>query len=187
VINMHRLLPPLLTLVWILALTGPISAQESASFKLREHSFNASGRPDHGTVAQSASFRVSLDAIGDSVSLTGPSSASFQVDLGFVAAYPPPREVTGLLFTDAETLVWNPEKSTGAYNLYRRLIADLPGLDYGLCKEPDIADETTTDDDPLAIGEGFFYLVTAKNLIDEEGTKGFDSDHFERANPTPCP
>lgn len=43
--------------------------------------------------------------------------------------------------------------------------------------------------DPLApsAGTGFFYLVTARNRLDEEGPKGFQSLGVEEPNPDPCP
>jgi hypothetical protein len=170
-----------------LASAAPAAAQQSASFQLREHAFNAGGRPDQGAIAQSTSFRVTLDAIGDAVGRTGLSSASFSMDAGFVVPYPPPEEVTGVLFVDRETLVWDPEKSTGTYGLYRSLVSTLPGLGYGLCQQADLPGETTDDGDVPPVGESYFYLVTAENLLAEEGTKGFNSAGGERANLSPCP
>jgi hypothetical protein len=109
------------------------------------------------------------------------------MDSGFPLTYPPPGEVRGLRFLDSETLVWNPEKSVGVYNLYRDLIGSLSGLGYGSCKEQDLASETATDSDPLPTDNGYFYLVTAENRLTEEGTKGFDGYGAERPNPSPCP
>ena len=88
----------------LLLLTGAVLAQTSMSFKLSEHVFNAGGRPYGGTVATSASFKISLDAIGEGLLGTALSSASFNIDSGFGSAYPPPLEVSGLLFTDKVTL-----------------------------------------------------------------------------------
>ena len=177
------LVPIMLSLV----AAGPILAQESASFKLNEHSFNAGGHPDQGTVLESASFTVSLDAIGDPVSLLGLSSTSFQLDAGSVAPYPPPGEVSGLVFVDGETLNWDPEPSVGIYNLYRELISDLTGLGYGSCEQQDLATESATDLDIPPGGDGYLYLVTVENLLAEEGTKGFDSNASERPTLAPCP
>ena len=171
----------------ILVAAGLTVAQESASFKQSEHAFNAGGHPDQGTVLASASFSVSLDAIGDTVSLLGLSSASFQLDAGSVAPYPPPAKVTGLVFVDGQTLNWDPEPSTGIYNLYRELISELTGLGYGSCEQQDLAAETATDLDTPPGGDGYLYLVTAENLLAEEGTKGFDSNANERPTPAPCP
>ena len=65
---------------------------------------------------------------------------------------------------------WDPDKSVGDYNLYRSTLGNVSGG--GSCLQQDIADETTTDNDPVPVGNGFFYLVTAENRLDEEGTKG---------------
>ena len=91
------------------------------------------------------------------------------------------------MFGNKITLAWNPEKSVGSYNLYRDLIGTLPG-GFGVCESPlDILTETTTDTDIPAASTAYFYLVTAENLLDEEGTKGFRSSGTERGNPAPCP
>jgi len=181
---MHRFAALLL-----LALAGaaPAWAQQSTSFQLRESAFNAGGRPAQGAIAQSTSFRVSLDAIGDSVAGPGLASASFSMDGGFVTPYPPPGEVNGLRFTDKVTLAWKPEKSTGVYNLYRGLVSTLPGLGYGGCQQQSLAAETATDAAVPTIGSSYFYLITAENLLAQEGTKGFNSAGVERANLSPCP
>lgn len=134
----------------------------------------------------SASFMVSLDAIGDGVHLAGASSASYQMDAGFVIAYPPPLEVLNLAFTSETTLVWSPEKSVGRYNVYRGLLSSLPG-GYGVCLAANVPSESLTDADVPPAGQGFFYLVTAENRLGEEGTKGHDSHGVERVNATPCP
>ena len=42
------------------------------------------------------------------------------------------------------------------------------------------------DTDVTAPGKFFLYLVTVRNRLGEEGTKGF-STNGERPNPTPCP
>jgi hypothetical protein len=168
-------------------LAGPAAAQTSASFKLEEHTFNNGGHPDAGTVMTSASFRMTTDALGDGIVGTGLTSPSFHADAGFGSAYPPPSEVLNLRFTSADTLVWNPERSVGVYNLYRDSLTALSGLGYGQCEQFDLLGETATDTDPLAVSDGFFYLVTAENRRGEEGTKGFDSLDVERPNPSACP
>jgi len=173
----------------LLILVSPclVSAQQSASFQLQEHVFNAGGRPADGTVAASASFQITLDAIGDSVSPGLLAGGAFQVGGGFVTVYPPPGEVDQLWFTDHETLVWTPDPAAFTYNLYRGAMTAVDDLAYGDCLDTDVAGTTMTDDDPLTPGQGFFYLVTAANKIAEEGTKGYDSSVVERANDTPCP
>ena len=156
----------------LLLAVGAASAQQSTSFTLEEHVFNAGGHPQAGTVPTSASFQITLDSIGDNAVATGLNSASFQLDSGFPTAYPPPGEVEGLELTDNVTLVWNIEKSIGSYNLYKDLLSSLSTLNYGTCTQEAIADETTTDVAVPTSGNGFFYLVTAENKLTEEGTKG---------------
>ena len=147
-------------LVALLAML-PVAAQQSASYKLSDSVLNAGGHPSGGTVMTSAG--------------AGLGSASFSADAGFGVCYPPPGEVGGLGFDDAVTLVWNPEKSVGGYNLYRDTLAGLSGSSYGNCLQRDLANETATDADPVPAGDGFFYLVTAENRLGEEGTWGADS------------
>lgn len=172
-----------LALLW----SGAALAQQSASFKLAEHVFNAGGRPAGGTVAASLSHRITLDALGDGVMPGRLTGVGFQVGGGFVGAYPPPGEVNALRFANRTTLTWSPEASTGVYNLYRGALNTLPGLTYGSCRTSKISGTTTIDSDNALQGGGYFYLVTAKNLIAEEGTKGYARSGIERPNPTPCP
>jgi hypothetical protein len=176
------------TVVFILlvvsASTG-LLAQTSASYQLTESVFNAGGSP--APVLTSTSYQVTLDSVGDSVSGGTLSSASYNSSPGFPAAYPPPGEVATVRFTDPTTLTWTPEGSTGTYNLYRGLLTDLPGS-YGACKLPaNIPGETATDVDVPPSGQCYFYLVTAKNRLAEEGTMGTDSVGVEHPNPSPCP
>ena len=161
-----------LALLILLLVVSPALAQQSASFKLEEHTFNAGGNPNQGVFPASASFRFTLDSLGENAVAIGLTSPSFQLDSGFPTAYPPPAEVEGLLLTDNVTLVWNIEKSIGSYNLYKDLLSSLSTLNYGTCTQEDIADETTTDVAVPSSGNGFFYLVTAENKLTEEGTKG---------------
>ncbi len=175
-----------IVLVLALAVTLPAAAQESASYRLTEHTLNNGGHPAQGLVPVSASFRISLHSLGD-LGRAAQSSGSYQVDGGFGVSYPPPAEVNGLLFLDDETLVWDVEKSVGVYHLYRDLLGNLAGLGYGTCQGPDLVGETATDPDLPPGGDGFFYLATAENLLSEEGTKGFHTNAAERGNPVPCP
>ena len=167
-----------------LLLGGSVLAQESPSFKLKEHTFNAGGHPAGGVVLTSASFRVTLDAIGEGVTSVALSSTSFKMRGGFGLTYLPPGEATSLLLTDNDTLEWSPEQSVGVYNLYRDLISKLPA--FGICRPPELPNPTATDPDLPPLGDGFFYLVTAENPLDEEGTKGFQNDGTERLGAT-CP
>ena len=170
-----------------IASSGLALAQQSASHRLTEHTFNAGGHPAAGVVVGSASHRVSLDALGDAFSPGMLGSASNQLGGGFVTVYPPPSEVQQLRFSDKVTLLWSPEPSVGTYNLYRGALTSLSGLGYGACRTNAIAGATTADPDPAAQGQGFFYLVTAKNLLQEEGIKGRASSGALRPNLAPCP
>jgi hypothetical protein len=87
------------------------------------------------------------------------------------------------------TLRWAPELSAEWYEIYRGTIASLPGT-YGTCFAGDIlASVANSAADPAnpPAGEGFFYLVTARNRLREEGPKGFGSDGALEGNPLPCP
>lgn len=169
-----------------LLLGSQVVAQQSANHKLSDHVFNAGGHPAAGAVIASTNHRVTLDSIGESVMLPGLGSSSFVMDGGFAQCFPPPGEVPGLRFTDAVTLAWRPERSVGDYSLYRGLLSTLPGLGYGACAQQDLAGETATDTDPVPVGDGFFYLVTASNRLGEEGTKGTDGNDATRGG-TACP
>ena len=151
----------------------PALAQQSASYKLGEHAFNAGGHPAQGTVLSSSSYRVTLDALGDGVVGRNLASASYRMDGGFIAGYPPPGEIAGLSFSDVETLVWSSERSAGAYKVYRDSMSSLSSLGYGICEQQGLLTATTTDIDAVPVGEGFFYLVTVENRLGEEGTKGW--------------
>jgi hypothetical protein len=176
----------LTVLVAVVAVAGPAVAQESTSYKLHEHAFNAGGHPAGGTTPASASYRMTLDAIGEACLGPGSGSASYRMDASLAAAYPPPGEVRGLRFSDEQTLLWDPEESVGSYTLYRGLISDLAGREYGLCTQPGLTEETATDAGDPPLDDGYFFLVTARNRLAEEGTKGADSDDEQRAA-SACP
>ena len=161
----------------------PAFAQQSANFKLTEHVLNAGGHPSGGVVMASTSFKVTLDALGESVVQGGMTSASYHMDASFASAYPPPGEVAGLLFTDDQTLSWSAERSAGVYDLYRDNTSD----GYGNCEQEDVPGPPATDSSTPAAGNVFFYLVTVKNRLGEEGTKGFRSDEIERLGATSLP
>ena len=166
---------------------GAVLAQSSASYVLEEHTFNAGGNPADSVIASSLSFRITLDSIGGGPSGAGLSSASHRVDAGFTAVYPPPGEVHNLLFLSRVELAWDGEPSIGSYALYRGLISELPALSYGGCAQAPLNTPNATDADPVPAGDGFFVLVTARNLLAEEGSKGTRSDGTPRANPAACP
>jgi len=170
-----------------LASVGVAMAQSSVSYKLTEFTLNNGGDPTNGSSAASTSHRIRLDAIGDTVTAAALASASHRVDAGFVSYYPPPGEVHGQLFTGKTTLIWSPEKSIGTYDVYRASVSSLPGLGYGACLQSGLTAETATDAATPSAGQGYFYLVTARNRLGEIGTKGFASSGIERANAAPCP
>jgi len=169
----------------LLLLATCVQAQSSPSFRLEEYTLNAGGMPSRGQQLGSASFTLTLASIGESVAAAGPAGASFGMDAGFDAAYPPPGEVASacgssggacMVFLDGETLSWPAEPSAGLYDLYRDSTAD----DFGECEQRDVLGTMTLDTSMPPSGGGYFYLVTAKNRLGEEGTKGFQSDTSER-------
>ena len=164
-----------------------VLAQESPSFRLNEHAFNAGGHPEDGVVLSSSSFQITLVAVGGTVTATTLSGAHYASDGGLVASFPPPGEVMNLRFTDGATLVWNPDGSVGDYNLYRGQVTAPFDPGYGSCLVPGITDATAADGTTPEIGNILFYLATARNRLGEEGTKGSGSGEEARGNPAPCP
>jgi hypothetical protein len=167
--------PFLLVLVGsLLLVVAPAPAQTSASYDLEEHTINAGGNPNGGVVPMSASFRISLDSIGEGFSALAARSSSYAMDSCFSSAYPPPQEVENLRFAESKTMLfWDSERSVGDYSLYRGLLSTIAGLDYGCCEQKCVANEEASDLDSPPVGEGFLYLVSARNRLYEEGTKGF--------------
>ena len=170
-----------------LFLGGSVLAQESDSFELAEHSFNAGGSPQDGALLMSPNFRLSLSAIGQGVTPGALTSTNFGLSGGFVSTYPPPGEVTNQRFADPTTLFWDGERSVGVYNLYQGVIANPFDPAYGACTLPDIATASTSFGATPGVGEAFFVLLTAENRLREEGTKGTNSSGILRPNLTPCP
>jgi hypothetical protein len=164
----------------------PALAQQSASYKLNESVFNGGGNPSQGAVLSSASFRIKLDSMGEGLLGTALGSASFRVDGGFAAAYPPPGEVKGDVFSSKTLYAWNPEKSVGVYNVYRSTLSSLPGT-FGSCLAGGLATTTYSDASVPGTGTGYFYLVTAENRLGEEGTKGFQTGGAQRTTSPACP
>jgi len=176
----------LLAILLTLLAMSPSAAQSSASYKLEEATVNSGGVPENGAAGTSAHYHLSFAAIGDGAVRTGLTNVSFKVDGGFVSSYAPPGEVTGLRFTNATTLQWNPDPSADRYEVYRDLTSSLPGT-FGSCFASDLPMPATTDASIPATGSVYFYLATSRNRLLEEGTKGFRSNGTERGNPLPCP
>jgi hypothetical protein len=174
--------------VTVILLAGaPAVAQSSASFHLNEHTLIAGGQPANGTVSTSASFHLKLDAFGDTALGAMMTSASYHGDGGFVVAYRPPGEVTGLIFTSKSVMSWNPEQTVGFYETYRDTLSSLPSGSTGVCLASALTNTTVSDSGMPATGAGWFYLVTARNRLNEEGTKGTGQGGVPRPNPAPCP
>jgi hypothetical protein len=170
----------------VLAATASL-AQVSTSFALEESTFNAGGHPADGVTLLSTSYSITLDSIGDGIAAAAIASGSYSIDSGFVPAYPPPTEVQGLSLPDLQNLIWLPNATaTGGYNLYRGLLSSISGLSYGSCAQQNIPAVTTTDLTAVPGGDGYFFLVTAENTLDEDGTKGKNSAGAQRLG-TVCP
>jgi hypothetical protein len=120
------------------------------------------------------------------ITTTGLVNTPFTAVVPDRALCPPPGEVRNQIWTDKTTMAWDHEPSLGTYNLYRDLISTLPG-GFGACFQSGIATESATDATLPAVGSGWFYFVTARNNLGQEGTKGFQSGGAERSNPAPCP
>jgi hypothetical protein len=176
----------LASLLLVVSLSGVAFAQTSAGFKLQEQTFNNGGNPLQGSVLTAAHYKVKLDAIGGGAVGARIGSASYHLDAGFVAAYAPPGEIGGVSFSSKTTLTWSPERSVGAYEVYRNTLLALPG-DFGSCFASALPSETSTDASNPSAGTGYFYLITARNRLREEGTKGFRTGGAERSNTVPCP
>lgn len=161
-------------------------AQQSASFRVESAVINSGGHPEQGMVLAGATYRISLDALGDGVVAAGLGSVSWRVDGGFVSTYPPPGEVQNQRFTSASTMTWDAEKSAGEYEVYRGLVSTLPGT-FGTCFQSALASPTASDSGTPSLGDAWVYFVTVRNRIGEEGTKGFQSNNSMRTNPSPCP
>jgi hypothetical protein len=183
---MSRLMRFMILAALHLAAVPPADAQTSAGYRMNEQALNAGGRPAGGLIASSPGFRMTIDSIGASVGDVGLSSTSFKMRPGLVPAAIAPGEVRNLRFSDATTLVWDPDASTGVYNIYRAETAALPGT-FGSCHQPGVPMTQAVEPAQPPPGVGWFYFVTAENPLAEEGTKGFTSAGAERGNPAPCP
>jgi hypothetical protein len=176
-----------LTVLMILvfaASAGPVAAQSSASYKLQETSINNGGHPKNGVVLVSNDYHITLDAIGDGIVRVGLTGSFYHVDGGFLSSYSPPGVVSGVRFNDATTLQWNAEPSAGMYQVYRG--TSLPGT-YGTCFASSLTATSTADGSIPSVGGSFFYFVTVRNRLSEEGSKGNASNGAVRPNSSPCP
>ena len=74
----------------------PAWGQSSADFTVVSGTFNSGGVPGNGPPPASASYRVRMAALGETVAAAHLSSASFSMDIGFVAS----SRLTAVLFSD---------------------------------------------------------------------------------------
>ena len=174
-----------LIMVWIvcLVLAAGAFAQSSTSYQIEQGTFNNGGNP--APALTSTHYQMTLDAVGDGINATGLASSSYGMDTGFAPDYRPPGEVLNLRFTSKTAFTWSPETSVGKYNTYRGALGSFTG--YGSCLHGGLTTNTDTDTAVPPAGSGYFYLVTAKNRIAEEGPKGYTSGGAVEPNPAPCP
>lgn len=163
---------PLLVLLG-LAAALPAMAQQSASYRIEQHALNAGGVPSDGEVHTSASYAITLESIA------GPVGS-------FVVGLLPPSEVTGLLFTDVDTLVWDGHPAAGQFRLYRDDLSATVGP-FGDCLAPSLPTPTADDPATPSPGSAFVYLVNVANTLGEEGSPGASSAGAQRILTTVCP
>ena len=175
----------LLCLLGFLVWPALLMAQSSANYKIESGVINSGGNPS--PVLTSASYKVTLDAIGDAAAFMGMSSASYNSDGGFAPDYVPPGEVLNQRFTSKTVMTWNPAPSVGAYNVYRGLTTDLGTGSYGSCQQAGLTATSYTESSDPGSGQCWFYLVTAENRLDEEGTSGYASSGSQRPITGACP
>ena len=166
---------------------GAAAAQQSASFALSEHAFTAGGCPQDGSPLTSPGFHVGLCALGETAAAPELAGGGFALEGGFVAPYPPPGSVRNLRFLSEDQLAWDPEESAGSYNLYQGTLSSPFDPGYGACLGGGIPTANTVVGTDPAPGTGVFLIVTVRNRLNDEGTKGPDSAGSARPNPTPCP
>ena len=164
----------------------PAFAQSGPSYSIASHTFNAGGHPDDGVVPASASFVISLDSVGDAISPGMLSSTSYSIHAGFAMTYGPPGRVDGLVFDDDTSMRWNVARAAGTYNLYREGLDTVALATPATCLEPAVPAPMAFDVEEPATGDGFYYLVTARNLLLEESASGSGTSGVPRPF-TPCP
>jgi hypothetical protein len=104
-------------------------------------------------------------------------------------AFALPAEVTGLVFVDKQTLVWDSAApAAGADTVHDVVLGHLTGPVVGIgeiCLAAGIVEATTTDPNTPGYGKGFSYLVRGRNTCGP-GTYGYQSDGTEKTSQA-CP
>lgn len=118
------------------------------------------------------------------------ATATWTVEVSTLAVPPEvsaPGSVWPLLFTDAQTLVWEDASANGAfsYNLYRGDIGGLAAGSYGACLQPGVQPNGAVDSETPATDACWCYLVTGENPAGE-GPLGQNSQGQPRPNGAPC-
>ena len=174
-------------LVITLLCVSSVYAQSSASFEISQSNLNFGGRPGNTAgPGTSASFQLSLDALGGGPNSRPMSSASYGMHAGFVTANAPPGNASGLIWLNKTDMEWNAGNAAVAYNVYRDNLNTLPGLGYGLCFASEISGLGAQDLGIPTVGNAYFYLVAAENRLGEESSKGSDSAGATRGG-NACP
>ena len=113
-------------------------------------------------------------------------------DLGAIEHTPinfPLSAVTGLTWSDSETLQWDAQISAVEYHVYRGVLADLGYDDFGVCRDDldvDRTDTTLIDASVPASGGGWFYLIEAEGSGGVTGGPGLGTC-VERSKFAACP
>jgi hypothetical protein len=99
--------------------------------------------------------------------------------------YPVADQLASVDVTGGTTITWAPVPGAASYRVYRGRLALLDSDNYGQCLNPTVTATQYTDSDPIAVGDGFFYLVTAVSN-GNEGPLGYSSSCVSRPNFSPC-
>lgn len=165
----------------VLAVIGNAHAQSSASFQIGNSVVNAGGHPQQGQKMQSASYQVSLDAIGDTV--WSGTSATYAASSGFTGRYRPPGEVGNLRFNAKVNLTWDYDRGLTTSNLYRGATA----AGAAACYQPNLPGNSFLESASPPADSGWYYLVGAENLLGEEGPLGAGAGGAPRVPVAACP
>lgn len=114
---------------------------------------------------------------------------------GLNISFAMPSEVSGpgslqpLRFQSKTTFTWEDGSTnrSSTFDVYRATSADLHSGHYGSCQQSSVPNNSSQDSSEPPAGSVWFYLVTGRNAVGEEGTMGNDSQGIERGNFNPCP